>query len=260
MSSWVQALVFSIGIHAVALTVITLPAVTSGGSSQSGIISVELASSISSSGKENGAVAPAAESDSPESSPSEISQRQQSLASVHASVSESNTLSDLARLRLQNQSDQILRRARSKALADAVGDQHSSTNASQPKGLEDYHQAITSGDALASDATSGSGTNPGAEGGAFVSSVAVASYFSNPAPIYPSRARALKQEGLVKLLVSVDVRGMAKDVSVAESSGHSLLDDAALEAVRNWRFRPASVNGRPVEAQVSVPLRFELRK
>lgn len=46
---------------------------------------------------------------------------------------------------------------------------------------------------------------------------------------------------------------------VEESSGYDRLDEAALSAVERWRFEPARRGGRSVEAEVVVPMEFQLR-
>lgn len=51
---------------------------------------------------------------------------------------------------------------------------------------------------------------------------------------------------------------MASQVSVASSSGHDLLDDAAVEAVNHWHFVPAKRGGQPVDSWVNVPINFNL--
>jgi len=77
-------------------------------------------------------------------------------------------------------------------------------------------------------------------------------------PAYPALARRHGYEGLVVLSVRVSRDGRPLSVSVKQSSGHSVLDEAALAAVRAWRFEPATLNGAPVEAEVEVPIRFKL--
>jgi protein TonB len=52
--------------------------------------------------------------------------------------------------------------------------------------------------------------------------------------------------------------GSAASVSVEKSSGSASLDDAALEAVRNWRFVPARRGAQAVEAWHLVPIVFKL--
>ncbi len=60
------------------------------------------------------------------------------------------------------------------------------------------------------------------------------------------------------LRVSVSVDGTPLEVDVAASSGHPNLDAAALSAVRQWRFIPATRIGSPVPATADVPIRFRL--
>ncbi|RDD63028.1 energy transducer TonB [Ferruginivarius sediminum] len=81
----------------------------------------------------------------------------------------------------------------------------------------------------------------------------------NPAPSYPTRARRRGWEGRVVLEVAVAADGTVKAVEVRESSGYAALDRAALDAVRGWRFSPASEDGTSVADKVSVPVRFALR-
>jgi protein TonB len=85
-----------------------------------------------------------------------------------------------------------------------------------------------------------------------------ARYLSNPKPDYPSEAREMRQQGVVMLSVEVDAEGRASDVSLSRSSGYPLLDHAALDAVRRWRFEPAEAGGLPVSSRVEIPVRFSL--
>ncbi|MFW6162471.1 MAG: energy transducer TonB, partial [Planctomycetota bacterium] len=48
------------------------------------------------------------------------------------------------------------------------------------------------------------------------------------------------------------------EVRVARSSGHAVLDEAAVAAVRRWRFTPARAGGAAVTAEVEIPIRFRL--
>jgi protein TonB len=83
-------------------------------------------------------------------------------------------------------------------------------------------------------------------------------YRNNPKPGYPVAARRLRQQGTVLLSVAVNQSGKPTLVSVKESSGSRVLDDAAVNAVRAWDFEPARSDGRPVASRVEIPLRFEL--
>lgn len=81
---------------------------------------------------------------------------------------------------------------------------------------------------------------------------------ANPLPDYPRAARRAGWEGRVILRVTVGADGAGAEVAVAVSSGHAVLDEAALAAVRRWRFQPATRAGRPVAARLDVPIRFRL--
>jgi protein TonB len=81
----------------------------------------------------------------------------------------------------------------------------------------------------------------------------------NPKPVYPYSARRQGRQGRVVLRVEVRPDGAAGMVFVDQTSGDASLDEAALAAVRRWRFRPARRNGAPVAANVQVPIRFSLR-
>lgn len=81
----------------------------------------------------------------------------------------------------------------------------------------------------------------------------------NRPPDYPSLARKRGWQGRVVLAVEVDSEGAAKEVRVENGSGHDLLDEAALRAVRGWRFEPANRDGQPVAMQVLVPVSFVLQ-
>lgn len=75
--------------------------------------------------------------------------------------------------------------------------------------------------------------------------------------VYPQRALAERRAGTVTLRVTIESDGSVGDAAVAESAGDDL-DQAALEAVRQWRFRPALRAGQAVRARVSIPFQFAL--
>lgn len=79
-------------------------------------------------------------------------------------------------------------------------------------------------------------------------------------PRWPRAAWLAGVEGRVVLRVVVSAEGLAKIVEVKETSGRDDFDDAALAAVRQWRFSPARRLGAPVEHAVLVPVRFSLRR
>lgn len=83
-------------------------------------------------------------------------------------------------------------------------------------------------------------------------------YRRNRPPAYPAAARREGWEGLVVLEVHLDAAGAVETLRVKDSSGHAVLDQAALKAVRVWRFHPARIAGVPVAATIEVPIRFRL--
>ncbi len=85
-----------------------------------------------------------------------------------------------------------------------------------------------------------------------------AQYLNNPAPLYPKVARDRGIEGKILLEVVVKEDGSALNVKLISSSGSSLLDESALEAVKNWQFIPAKKFGKFVQAKVIVPIEFKI--
>jgi protein TonB len=76
-------------------------------------------------------------------------------------------------------------------------------------------------------------------------------------PQYPPLARAAHQQGVVILETVIGVQGAVETVHVLR--GFPLLDDAAVEAVKQWRFTPAQLNGQPVPVVMTVTVNFTLR-
>lgn len=99
-----------------------------------------------------------------------------------------------------------------------------------------------------------------ADTAAHVTQQATPLYQVNPPPQYPRLARRRGFEGVVLLEALIDALGRVKDLQLSSSSGHSVLDRAALKSVRRWRFSPGTVNGRSEEMWVKVPVRFQLKE
>jgi TonB family protein len=81
-----------------------------------------------------------------------------------------------------------------------------------------------------------------------------------PAPEYPQTALDKKLSGVVTLQFTVDVHGDTRDVHVVEASPAGVFDQAAVNAIRHWRYAPMVVNGTAVEVPVKTLMRFELPK
>ena len=75
-------------------------------------------------------------------------------------------------------------------------------------------------------------------------------------PRYPPTAQAARVEGVVVLDAVIDPAGRVTDVRVTRSI--PLLDQAAVDAVRQWRFTPTLLNGEPVSILLTVTVRFTL--
>jgi TonB family protein len=75
-------------------------------------------------------------------------------------------------------------------------------------------------------------------------------------PIYPEEAKGKKIEGNVELQFKISRDGEVKNLVVKK--GDPLLAEAALRAVKGWRYKPALLDGSPTEAQGQVAVNFRL--
>jgi TonB family protein len=75
-------------------------------------------------------------------------------------------------------------------------------------------------------------------------------------PVYPEIALAARVQGIVILEIIIDQRGSVSDAQVLRSI--PLLDQAAIEAVRQWQFTPTFVNNAPAEVVMTVTVNFTL--
>ena len=75
-----------------------------------------------------------------------------------------------------------------------------------------------------------------------------------PPPFYPYEARDKRMEGSGIALLKVDSRtGYVTSAQMSKSTGHKILDDAALEAFRQWRFKPGT------RSHIKAPITFSMR-
>ena len=79
-------------------------------------------------------------------------------------------------------------------------------------------------------------------------------------PDYPPGALTQRVSGSVTLEFTVDARGDTRDIHVLESTPTGVFDQAAINAVKHWRYAPMVVNGAAVEVPVKTHMRFELPK
>ena len=88
---------------------------------------------------------------------------------------------------------------------------------------------------------------------------AIPVYQKNPHPKYPRIARRRGYQGTVMLEVFINREGKVSDLRIFESSGHSVLDRAAVASVKLWSFKPGTRGEEKVEMWVKVPIRFQLK-
>ena len=79
-------------------------------------------------------------------------------------------------------------------------------------------------------------------------------------PAYPESARKEKLEGITVVKTVIDEQGTVRDPEIATSSGHEVLDRAAVDAVSQWKFKPATLKGKPVAVVYSITVRFATEK
>jgi protein TonB len=88
--------------------------------------------------------------------------------------------------------------------------------------------------------------------------MAEANLVHDVAPKYPPEAGRAGIEGTVVLLAVIGKDGTVKDVRVEK--GLPVLAQAAIEAVKQWRYRPYLLNGEPVEVDSQITINFNLSK
>jgi protein TonB len=76
--------------------------------------------------------------------------------------------------------------------------------------------------------------------------------------MYPPLARQTRISGTVRLHAIIGKNGAVQQLEVI--SGHPLLVQAALDAVRQWRYRPTLLNGEPVEVDTTIDVIFSLNQ
>ena len=75
-------------------------------------------------------------------------------------------------------------------------------------------------------------------------------------PAYPPIAKVTRKEGTVVLQATISANGTIENLRVV--SGHPMLQQAALDAVKEWRYRPYLLNGQPIEVETTINVIFKL--
>lgn len=84
-----------------------------------------------------------------------------------------------------------------------------------------------------------------------------ANLIHQPQPVYPDLARRVRIQGTVRMTAVISKEGAIEHLTVV--SGHPLLAPAAIEAVRQWRYKPTLLNGEPVEVITQIDVNFTLQ-
>ncbi len=87
-----------------------------------------------------------------------------------------------------------------------------------------------------------------------------ASQLNNPAPVYPTLSRRLREQGTVYLELLILPDGSVSEIKVKTSSGFGRLDASALDAVRRWRYVPAKRGGVAIPFRYVQPIEFSLSR
>ena len=82
----------------------------------------------------------------------------------------------------------------------------------------------------------------------------------NPPTYYPRMAVDRGYQGTVKLRVQVLANGKPAEIQITESSGFEILDQAAVEQVKDWRFLPARRGDQAITSWVMVPIKFRIER
>lgn len=82
---------------------------------------------------------------------------------------------------------------------------------------------------------------------------------SNPKPTYPRLSIRYGEQGEALCRLEIDAEGRVVGAKIARSSGHARLDEAALSAVKRWRFEPATRDGVPEPSFATLPVVFRIQ-
>lgn len=77
---------------------------------------------------------------------------------------------------------------------------------------------------------------------------------------YPAISQRLNEEGVTTLAFHIMTDGSISNITVAKSSGHDRLDQAAVSCAQSWRYKPATQNGQPVEVPWQTNVQWRLQQ
>jgi len=140
-----------------------------------------------------------------------------------------------------------------------LGDPFSRIPLGPPSNGTGSGSGIGSGIGSGVGSSSGPGVGGGIGGGIYRvgGGVSAPRIFYSPDPSYSEEARKANYQGTVVLWTVIGPDGRPRDIKIARSLGMGL-DEKAIEALRQWKFEPAMLNGRPVPVQINVEINFRL--
>lgn len=138
-----------------------------------------------------------------------------------------------------------------------VSSNEASSEVSEPI---DSGNAVGSGSSVNSSNSTTNGSGSTGAGGKR-SGLIPPSILSKIEPPYPQSARLAGIEGTVLVKIEILANGRSGDITVSRSSGHEILDEAALSTVEQWRFVPAKDrnSGQAIACYTTIPISFRLR-
>lgn len=80
-----------------------------------------------------------------------------------------------------------------------------------------------------------------------------------PIPVYPRVSQRMREQGIVTIRVLINPRGSVDRATVQKSSGYQRLDDSALDAAKQARFKPYTENGVALAALADIPFNFNVK-
>lgn len=119
------------------------------------------------------------------------------------------------------------------------------------------NQPAISGGALNSGLVAGNATEPAAPRVEAGGDVKVARMISSVPPVYPALARAQHISGDVRVDALIDATGRVTTMKVV--AGPTLLHQSAMDALRQWKYQPATLDGKPIAMHLTVTIQFRLK-
>lgn len=147
------------------------------------------------------------------------------------------------------------------ASASQASSDHEQENTSSAAGTTGGGSADESGKGTAGNGSGGSGkAGNGSENSSGTTQITRPSILSKVEPTYPETARMAGLQGTVQVKIQILSNGLPGEVTVNRSSGQESLDEAAIEAVSQWRFIPAkNREGVSITCYTTMPIVFRLR-